>query len=219
MRKYQSFGAGVGSVALAEVINHRAEKVMSDPGCEMPETYEFLRTYPNEVTVLHPIVEGCKTIEEWCHKLGHGPFKRWRSCTDKWKIRPIEKYYERPCIVYIGFTADEAHRVRIHKKGKIEYRYPMVEQNITRKMAVNIIADAGLNIPVKSGCFFCPFQPKASWWRLGRHHPELFWRAVNIDELSDKIKLYGNKPLTRLWPPQMVFEEEVGWECQFCMMI
>lgn len=217
MREYQSFGAGVNSVALAEILNHKPEKVFADTGCEYPETYNYLKCYPHPVTVLNNPVEGCKTIEEWCHKLGHGPFIKFRSCTYKWKIRRIEKYIERPCIINVGIAYDEKHRAKIFKKGKIKYRYPLVDNKITRKECIEIIKNAELDVPPKSGCWLCPFQPKASWWRLGRNHPDLFWRAVVVDELSEKIDLnYGG--LRRLWPPQSVFVEEEGWECQFCML-
>jgi len=218
MREYQSFGAGVNSVALAEVLHHRVEAVFSDPGCEYPETYEYLGSYPHKVTTLHPIVEGCKTIEEWCLKLGHAPFTRFRSCSDKWKHRQLERYYEKPCEVSIGIAYDERHRARLTEKGKIMYRYPLVEQGITRDKCKEIIIEAGLSIPPKSGCWFCPFQSKASWWRLARHHPNLFERACRIDELNEKVRL-REKGLRNLLPAQAVFEEEDGWECQFCMII
>jgi hypothetical protein len=215
MREYQSFGAGVNSVALAEILHHKPEKVFADPGCEYPETYDYLKSYPYEITVLNDPVEGCNTIEEWCHKLGHAPFIAFRSCTDKWKYRRLVKYFEKPCIVYLGIAYDESHRIKIHRKKDIIYRYPLVEQKITRSKCIEIIRSAHLKIPPKSGCWFCPMQPKSSWWRLARHHPDLFWRAVAIDELSPKIKCW-DRGLRNLWPPQMVFEEDLGWECQFC---
>jgi 3'-phosphoadenosine 5'-phosphosulfate sulfotransferase (PAPS reductase)/FAD synthetase len=221
MIEYQSFGAGVNSVALSEVLNHRPEKIFANTGCEYPETYDYLENYPFEITVLNNKVEGCQNIEEWCVKvLGHAPLRRFRSCTDKWKIRRIEKYIERPCIINIGIAFDEAHRIKIHKKGKIKYRYPLVEKRITRKNCMEIIELSGLKIPPKSGCWLCPFQPKTAWWRLGRNHPDLFWRAVKIDEMGDKIGIW-RKPgdlRKRLWPPQTVLMDEPGWECQFCLI-
>jgi len=226
VKEYQSYGAGVNSVALAEVLHYKPERVFADPGCEYPETYEYLKGYPHEVTTLHPIVEECSNIEEWCHKLGHAPFSQMRSCSVKWKHRPMEKYMKPPCTVHIGIAYDERHRVKVYEKntrrGKFYYSYPLVEQGITRAQCVEIIHEAGLQAPPKSGCWFCPQQSKASWWRLGRQHPDLFWRAVAIDDLSDKVKLWEGTQAVRglraLWPPQTVFEEEEGWECQLCML-
>ena len=227
MNEYQSHGVGVNSAALAEVLGYRPERVFSDGGCEYNETYTYLENYPYEVTILHPIVEGCHTIEEWCHKLGHAPFSQMRNCSDKWKHRPLERYYKPPCIVYIGIAYDERHRAKLDEKntrrGKITYKYPLVENGIDRGDCIEIIRESGLTIPPKSGCWLCPLQSKASWWRLGRHHPDLFQRALAIDDLSDKVKLWEGTQAVRglraLWPPQAVFEEEEGWECQLCMLL
>ena len=202
---------------MAEVINHRIEKVFSDPGCEQPETYAYLSNYPHQITILHPVIDDCKTIEEWCHFRGRAPFRKYRECTRLWKKTPIDNYIETPAIMYIGFTYDEAHRARLRDTKKLIHRYPLVEQGITRLQAKEIIKDAGLDMPPKSGCWLCPLQPKASWWRLGRTHPDLFWRAVAIDELADNIKL-RDRGLRHLWPPQKTlldFEED-EFECQFC---
>lgn len=196
--------------------------VFANTGAEYPETYQYIDYYlgtGRKVTVLKPVVDGCTNIVDWCYKLGHGPFRMYRSCTDKFKIRPMEKHYEKPCTVYIGFAYDEKHRAKIYEKGKITYRYPLIEEKITRQRCIKIIKDSGLKVPPKSGCWLCPFQPKSSWWRLARNNPALFWRAVEIDELHESIGVF-RKPgdLRKLWPPPTVFYEDEGWECHFCMM-
>jgi hypothetical protein len=218
MKEYQSFGFGVNSVALGELLN--CEKVFVDTGAEYPETYEYIKYYletGREVTILTPQVEGCNNIVDWCHKIGHAPFRMYRSCTDKFKIRIMERYFEKPCIVNIGIAYDERHRVKGYKKRDIEYKYPLVERRITRQGCIELIKEADLRVPPKSGCWLCPFQPKPAWWRLGRNHPELFWKAVEIDELHESIGAW-RKPgeLRKLWPPQTVFYEDEGWECQMC---
>ena len=214
MSQIQSFGAGVNSAGLDLILPDSVERVFADPGAEQPETYDYIKKYYPSLTVLNDPVEGCKDIIEWCHKLGHGPFRMQRSCTDKFKKRRIERYVKKPVVIYLGIASDEAHRATITHKAGIEYRYPLVEQGITREGCKKLIRDAGLPIPPKSGCYICPFQPKASWWRLGRMHADLFWKAVEIDELSKKIGLWRDPgDLRHLWPPQMVFEEDEGWEC------
>lgn len=218
MKEYQSFGAGVNSVALAEVLHNNVEKVFADTGCEYPETYAYLKNYPHPITTLNAPVEGCSTIEEWCLKLGHAPFMRFRSCTDKFKHRRMERYMKKPYTVLIGIAYDEKHRARVTQKGEITYRYPLVEQGITRAKCKEIITEAGLAIPPKSGCWMCPFQPKSSWWRLARQHPDLFERACAIDELNPKVRL-REKGLRNLLPAQNVFEEDDGWECQHCILV
>jgi len=223
--KYQSFGFGVNSVALTEILPEHIEKVFSDPGAEMPETYDYIEYYHQQdrkVTILTPNVEGYTNIEDYYRlHVGCAPFRAYRSCTDKFKLRVLEKYFKKPATICIGIAYDERHRVKIHEKGKLTYEYPLVDEKITRKGCIEIIEDAGLRVPPKSGCFFCPFQPKASWQRLARNHPELYWRAVSLEELSDKIDLHP-KGLRNLWPPPLTLTEalnpEEDWECGFCYM-
>ena len=44
MKEYQSFGYGVNSVALAEVLDNKLLKLFSDTGNESNETYSY-KTY------------------------------------------------------------------------------------------------------------------------------------------------------------------------------
>jgi len=220
--KYQTFGFGVNSVALAEILPSDVERVFSDPGAEEPETYGYIDYYlPNhKVKILTPEVEGYTNIYEYYYnKVGCPPFRAYRSCTDKFKVRVLEGYMKTPAKVYIGIAYDERHRVKIHEKGGFTYEYPLVDEKITRKGCIEIIEDAGLRVPPKSGCFFCPFQHRLSWQRLARNHPELYWKAVALEELSDKIDLHP-KGLRNLWPPPLTLTEalnpEEDWECGFC---
>lgn len=41
-------------------------------------------------------------------------------------------------------------------KDRYEIRYPLREWGLTRRDCGKMIADAGLPVPPKSACFFCP---------------------------------------------------------------
>ena len=81
-------------------------------------------------------------------------------------------------------------------------------------------------MPVKSGCFYCPFQRKSRWIDLLRNHPELYERAIILDELSSSIKLYdkglrwlkGRVDLGLEQKTLFTRDEDDEWECQFCFM-
>ena len=51
-----------------------------------------------------------------------------------------------------------------------------------------ILEDAGIGLPAyyewrtRSGCYFCFYQRKAEWIGLAERHPELFERAVAIEQ-------------------------------------
>lgn len=103
------------------------------------------------------------------------------SCTMKFKIEPQLKWARSnpDCIAawargekvakLIGFEADEEYRVKradakAHAgKGskeaeKYEWFYPLMEWGWTLQRCIDEIKNAGLPVPIKSACFFCPNQ-------------------------------------------------------------
>ena len=186
MKNIVSFGAGQNSTAMIIMMKNEGIKIdeiiFADPENEMPETYIFL-----------------KEFKKWCKKnklkfttvqshLGNLkkhyserkiiPYRMFRSCTDKFKVRPIHKYlkkYDEEINMFMGISVEERHRAdRMGNKKNIIFKFPLIEKNIDRGGCVEIIKKEGLSVPVKSGCYFCPFQSKKSWKELHQKHPELF---------------------------------------------
>lgn len=111
----------------------------------------------------------------------------------------------------IGLDASEQHRLtwaRTDPKGKrlsrdawldrhyFVYWYPLLEWGYDREACKRIIAEAGLPVPPKSACFYCPAskKPEIDW--LQEHHPELLERALKI-ERNAQAKLKSVKGLGR----------------------
>ena len=76
------------------------------------------------------------------------------------------------------------------------YWYPLMEWGYDRERCKQIIADAGLPVPAKSACFFCPASKKHEIVWLQEHHPELVERALAI-ERNAQAKLTSVKGLGR----------------------
>jgi hypothetical protein len=76
------------------------------------------------------------------------------------------------------------------------YWYPLLEWAYDRQRCQQIIAAAGLPIPMKSSCFFCPASKKQEIVWLQEHHPELLERALEI-ERNAQAKLTSVKGLGR----------------------
>ncbi|MBM4072698.1 MAG: hypothetical protein FJ271_27795 [Planctomycetes bacterium] len=76
------------------------------------------------------------------------------------------------------------------------YWYPLMEWGYDRERCKKIIAAAGLPVPIKSACFFCPASKKAEIAWLQEHHPELLERALRI-ERNAQPKLRSVKGLGR----------------------
>ena len=133
---------------------------------------------------------------------------RW--CTDYAKKRPIrlairgmqkENKFVKPATALIGISIDEKHRA-FNPDGSwkqphfSEYgsAYPLVEKRISRDDCHRIIKDYGWPDPVKSGCYFCPFQGPREWATLYHTHPDLFWDAVALEEQDIKFPTYNLYP-------------------------
>ena len=207
-----SMGAGINSTALLFwLIKNKKpldEVVFADPKNEMPETYDNI-----------------ERLKQWCEKhdvkftivtshLSRGDLKAWyiskkmipvrliRSCTDLFTIRPIYKYLEskygkQHFNVYIGIASDEAHRAKESGRQDRTMLYPLVENGIDREGCIKIIKAEKFTVPVKSGCYFCPFQSKANWNMLLLQHPELYDKAMEFEENCKRFPEFylGRVPL------------------------
>ncbi len=77
--------------------------------------------------------------------------------------------------------AGEAQRVeRIVEPERVRNEYPLIERGIDRKGCERIIREHGLPVPMRSGCFICPFQRLSQWRHLRTVHPELYCKARQL---------------------------------------
>lgn len=129
-----------------------------------------------------------------------------RSCTTDWKIKVVAKELRRrgatvdtPAVVGLGITMDEWQRVRSEidpTNPEQRRRYPLIELDLTRQDCQRIIADAGLPVPPRSACWFCPFHTGEEWQRLKRSSPELFEKACGLEELlQERRAKLGRDPV------------------------
>src|SRR5205823_324723 len=61
------------------------------------------------------------------------------------------------------------------------YWYPLIEWGYDREACKRIITEAGLSVPIKSACFYCPASKKHEIDWLQAHHPDLLKRALAIE--------------------------------------
>lgn len=112
-----------------------------------------------------------------------------RSCTADFKIKVVSRWLrehgatvEQPAAVGIGISLDEIHRANKRRSESFErIEYPLLDLGLRREDCIQIIAAAGLPIPPKSSCFFCPFKTLAAWREQCRNEPELFEKSAKLE--------------------------------------
>ena len=185
---------GKDSSALAVYLRERVpemEYFFCDTGAELPETYEYLTRL--QVILGKPItrLNSQRGFDHWFEIFrGTLPSPQMRWCTSNMKIKPIEEWVGTDSVFsYVAIRADESNRKGyISTKPNIQTKFPFVEDDIDRDGVMSILADAGIGLPryyewrTRSGCYFCFYQRKAEWVGLSERHPELFERAVAIEQ-------------------------------------
>ena len=124
-----------------------------------------------------------------------------RSCTYDFKIAVIAAWLKKngctksiPAITALGISKDEIGRAR--PTSGIDHQtltYPLLDLRLTRDNCKKIIADAGIPVPPKSSCYFCPYHSPAEWRRMRQEEPELFARSADLEDLLNerRKKLYN----------------------------
>lgn len=218
-----SYGGGINSAAVVVGLVERGEHpdlvLFSDTGGERPETYAHINMMFDWckhrgiqcVTVRNEPESGDKTLEENCLRRKELPSLAYgfKGCSVKWKRQPMDRFLKRhwePSVAalkrgeritrIIGIDAGETKRKKLPPDKLFEYRYPLVEWGWDRAACVAAITEAGLQVPPKSSCFFCPAMTKLEVAALAQEHPSLFHRAIAMEANSAAHTVVG---LGRRW--------------------
>ncbi len=192
-----SFGAGQNSTAMIIMMKNEGIKIndiiYSETGNEMPKTYIFLKEFKkwckenklNFITVKSKL----GSVKEYYTEKNIIPYRMFRQCTHKFKIIPINDYVKKKYGIkqsinmYMGISYEEKKRSnKISGRKQFTYKFPLIEKEIDRRGCVDIIIREGLSVPVKSGCYFCPFQVKKEWMKLYKEYPDLFDECINFEK-------------------------------------
>lgn len=131
-----------------------------------------------------------------------------RQCTREYKIEPLEKKvrellgykkYQRnkhkvACL--LGISTDEIGRVKPSRTHWITNLFPLIDARLSRDDCARVIEEAGLPVPKKSACVFCPYHDDRYWHDLKANHPDEFVRAVAFDRtVRDMTKTGIEQPV------------------------
>ena len=195
MRHVCGISGGKDSSALAVYLGKvrpdlDIEYFFCDTGAELPETYEYLTRL--ETVLGKPIarLNAERGFDHWFEVYrGMLPSPQVRWCTRMMKIAPLEEWIgDEATTSYVAIRADEASRKGyVSTKPNITSVFPFVEEGVDHEGVLRILDEAGIGLPsyyewrTRSGCYFCFYQRKAEWVGLAERHPDLFERAVAIE--------------------------------------
>jgi hypothetical protein len=118
----------------------------------------------------------------------------YKGCSNKWKVGPLDKwvrakYEERlasgqQVARLIGYDAgpkDCSRGTDSKDSKKWRFLYPLRAWGWDRDRCIEEIEKAGLPVPLKSACFFCPSTKKDELIWLAVTHPDLCKRALLME--------------------------------------
>lgn len=128
-----------------------------------------------------------------------------RHCTRDFKIYVVSKWQKEhgasaddPATVAVGISTDEYHRANKAKNTEKHQQivYPLLELGLNRSDCAHLIAEAGLPVPPKSSCFFCPWHSAQTWGEMRRDEPDLFNASVALEGMMQaRQRVMGRQPI------------------------
>ena len=218
-----SYGGGTNSTALLiECVNRNIPIdliLFADTGAEKPHTYQYLKMFSKwcvenglpEITRVQKTNRNgtAITLEGYCFERRQLPSIAYgfKSCSQKHKISPQDKFMNNwmpakdewsrgnKITKFVGFDADEPHRVKEYIDDKYLVEYPLIDWDMGREECVNTIRGSKLELPGKSACYFCPSTKIHEIHDLKRQYPDLAARAIALEkyaaELNTTVKGLG----------------------------
>ena len=212
-----SYGGGTNSTAMIIESIKRKEKIdlilFADTGrrnSELPTTYAYIDKFDqwlkdHDMPRITWVRVKNESLEEDClrrHALPAIAYG-WKTCSLRFKAAPQEVFINNyppaqkewrqgnKVVKLIGYHADEPERAKDFSDKKFIVRYPLVEWGINQADCEAIIKEAGLCVPVKSACSFCPSRKPGEIRQMAEIYPELTERALKMESNADLTAIKG----------------------------
>lgn len=233
---FANVGADSERAATLRYVEEYAKPYAAEQGIELAEVQRIRRDGTVETLHGRLVRPGSRSLPIPVRMSNGAPGTR--SCTADFKIKVVGKEMKRrgatggrPCRAHkpdlspdcpkcvqprvatigIGISVDEIQRAnnRITEPHE-RIVYPLLDLGLRRVDCQRIIRQAGLPVPPKSSCYFCPFHRPETWHDMRRDEPEEFAKACDLEDLlnerrdelgKDHVYLTRfNKPLRQAIP-------------------
>lgn len=208
-------------------------------GLEMIELHRVKRTGETETLYQRLTRPDSRSIDIPVKMSNGAPGNR--ACTADFKIKVVDRWLREHgakienAQVGIGISLDEFQRMKPNldpaTRDWKENKFPLIELRMTRQDCIKIIQKAGLPVPPKSSCYFCPFHPLARWQEMRVTEPELFQKSCELETMMNERRIalgkdkvwFSNKlkPLEKVTTDleqKSLFEDEIGCDSGYCFL-
>lgn len=196
---FSNVGADSENPATLEYVEHVAKPFAAEHGVPFVEVQKL--RYGEPETLFERINRSKRSVPIPMYMGGNGAPGN-RKCTMDFKIRVVDKWIKAQNITYVtvglGISLDEATRMRDQQwhdaYGKKKYGfwkrrdYPLIDLRMRRNDCRTVTREAGLPDAPKSSCWFCPFRRSSEWVEMKRERPELFQRAVVLEQHIHEVR-------------------------------
>lgn len=140
-----------------------------------------------------------------------------RRCTSDYKITVVNGWLrnhgatrKNPALLSLGISLDEFQRMRTSEEAYRINRYPLIDRRMSRQDCVNVIHRAGLEVPPKSSCWFCPYHRMSRWQEMADKEPVLFKQAVELEAIINARRERIGKDHVYLTDRHVPLDKAVG---------
>lgn len=183
--------------ATIEYVRKVAMPYAQEHGIELVELHKVLRTGEIDTIYQRLTRPGSRSIGIPVRMSNGAPGNR--ACTGDFKINVVDKWLrqhgakEQGAQVGLGISLDELQRVKPNMDPSTqdwkENVFPLlfeVEKPMDRQACIQVIERAGLPVPPKSACWFCPYHRLSKWQEMRQKEDALFWKAVELERFINK---------------------------------
>lgn len=132
-----------------------------------------------------------------------------QKCTKAYKITPMDRFIrqvledrfgiskrtkrlgEGVVEKWIGFTLDEAHRIKPPSRKYIRFRYPLIDLELSRDDTLAFYHDHDLPVPPRSVCNACFANGLDTLKEMFENRPEDWKQAVEVDKSVRDLSQIG----------------------------
>lgn len=194
-----------------EYFHRYAMPYAAEHGIELVELRHVMKRTGAERTLLQQLTRSDSRSIDIPVRMANGAPGN-RKCTYDFKVKVVGAELARrgatednPAVLGVGISLDEISRANAERHLPHERKmFPLLELGLRRTDCQRIIQAAGLPVPPKSACFFCPFKRPEEWQEQRRNEPKLFARACDLErQLIERRQRLGKDPvyLTRFGRP------------------